>query len=334
MPVKAKLVEIQLDHIDPNPHRLMLTYPLVESKLELLKGSIRDVGFWEGVIGRQHGDHVQLAFGHHRIEAARQELGKKAKVPIIVRPISDADMLRFMARENMADYRADFLVMLGTWEAGVKHFEHNPTSGSTRTSVAVIARFLGWKERSDIAEACSNALKLIQAGHVKREEFTGMPPTLAREFCQTARNNVKRAADMLPEYVDKQTAIVHEALAVTAAKIRSGEIGVRDIKAQSYIAQHDIEHREKRDMRSVEAFVREITHRVSEILHDDSLQSKLKELAKVVFDLEGETQLAAIDLLCQHLAALEQRSAKWRVKLQPKKGNVIDIQTARSKQDV
>jgi hypothetical protein len=48
----------------------------------------------------------QIAFGHHRVEAARRR-GLK-QVPLIVRDLSDGDMLRFMGRENGEDYSTQF----------------------------------------------------------------------------------------------------------------------------------------------------------------------------------------------------------------------------------
>ena len=46
-----------------------------------------------------------------------------------------------MGRENMADYNADFLTMLQTWDAAVQHLE----SGSVNNpQVIEITNLLGW----------------------------------------------------------------------------------------------------------------------------------------------------------------------------------------------
>ena len=48
-----------------------------------------------------------------------------------------------MGRENMADYNADFLTMLETWDAAVQHLE----SVSVKNPQAiVIASLLGWTQ--------------------------------------------------------------------------------------------------------------------------------------------------------------------------------------------
>ena len=68
---------------------------------------------WSGIdlFGKSRG--CEIAFGHHRLEAARR-LGI-GKVPLITDDLSNQQMLQFMGRENGEDYSAEFLVMLNTW---------------------------------------------------------------------------------------------------------------------------------------------------------------------------------------------------------------------------
>ena len=106
--------------IHANPYRMIEVYPWIEPKVESLVRSINDVGFWEGVIARPNpeGSGYQIAFGHHRIEAAKRAGLDKA--PIIVRDLTDEQMIQFMGRENGEDYKADFIVMLNAWEGAIK----------------------------------------------------------------------------------------------------------------------------------------------------------------------------------------------------------------------
>jgi ParB-like chromosome segregation protein Spo0J len=64
------------------------------------------------VIGRPVGRRYQLAFGHHRIEAARRT--GVAEMQLLVEDMDDRQMLQLMGRENGEDYSANFLVMLST----------------------------------------------------------------------------------------------------------------------------------------------------------------------------------------------------------------------------
>src|SRR4051794_9494322 len=85
---------VPLSKVRPNPHRDLSTYPWVEEKLTQLMRSIGDVGFWTGVIARKTDDGYELAFGHHRIEAARR-LGLN-EVPLVIKALDDRQMLQLM----------------------------------------------------------------------------------------------------------------------------------------------------------------------------------------------------------------------------------------------
>jgi len=47
-------------------------YPYSVDKLKTPEKSIKDIGLWPAVIGRKKDYRIQLAFGHHSIEAARR----------------------------------------------------------------------------------------------------------------------------------------------------------------------------------------------------------------------------------------------------------------------
>ena len=92
----ATLSYVSLSSIEPNPFRDLNTYPYDKRKLEALERSIEHVGLWEGLIGRRAGHGYQLAFGHHRLEAARSR--KLTTVPLIIRDLTDEEMVGFMGR--------------------------------------------------------------------------------------------------------------------------------------------------------------------------------------------------------------------------------------------
>jgi hypothetical protein len=100
----ATLSYVSLSSIEPNPFRDLKTYPYDKRRLEALERSIEHVGLWEGLIGRPAGHGYQLAFGHHRLEAARSR--NLTKVPLIIRDLTDEEMVGFMSRENMEDFNS------------------------------------------------------------------------------------------------------------------------------------------------------------------------------------------------------------------------------------
>src|ERR1035437_7114358 len=172
----AELLTISLANVDSNPLRRLDAYPYSPPKIEALRQSVRDVGLWEGVIGRRHGNHVQIAFGHPRIEAARQELGNEAKISLILRDLDDKQMLQFMGRENLEDYNADFLVMLETWESAVNYLRDHDHENIDPLD---IARVIGWvrKEKDNsfrcapVALACDHALTLLNGKYIKHDDL-------------------------------------------------------------------------------------------------------------------------------------------------------------------
>lgn len=96
-------MQIPLQDLHPNPYRDFDLHPIDQAQVERLKASLDADGFWASVVARPIpqggvGDGYQIAFGHHRIEAARA-LGL-VSAPIEVRALSDWQMARMLASEN------------------------------------------------------------------------------------------------------------------------------------------------------------------------------------------------------------------------------------------
>jgi hypothetical protein len=89
---------IPLELIQSNPFRDFDLHPIDREQVAKLQASINSDGFWASVVAREVDGRYQIAFGHHRIEAARG-LGM-ADVPIEVRDLSDWQMVRMLASEN------------------------------------------------------------------------------------------------------------------------------------------------------------------------------------------------------------------------------------------
>jgi hypothetical protein len=98
-------VRVPLDRVRPNPWRDMGRYPPDEARVEQIKASIKDSGFWDNVVVRESPTEpgmYQLAYGHTRIEAARRAGVTEIDVP--VRELSDEQMLAMMVNENATIY--------------------------------------------------------------------------------------------------------------------------------------------------------------------------------------------------------------------------------------
>jgi hypothetical protein len=95
---------LPLAAIKPNPYRDIARFPLDEVVVTELMGSVRRNGFIQNIVGRSDGNGgVELAFGHHRVEAIRR-LNENASVEVQVRPLDDIQMLQHLADDNVRDH--------------------------------------------------------------------------------------------------------------------------------------------------------------------------------------------------------------------------------------
>jgi ParB-like chromosome segregation protein Spo0J len=109
---------VAVKNMRPNPFRCIDEYPLQEEKIEALKDSIESTGFWGTIVARPaEGKSVEIAFGHHRREALIQS--KVAEVEIIVRELTNEQMLQMMARENMEEWGTSAWVEVETVRAAI-----------------------------------------------------------------------------------------------------------------------------------------------------------------------------------------------------------------------
>lgn len=102
-------MKIKVSKLKPNPFRDIKHYPIDQEKIDSLKASIEDTGFWDNLLCRKSGDNYEIAYGHHRLEAVRQ-MGL-TDVDIPVKDLDDETMLRIMANENRSEYQSSPVVI-------------------------------------------------------------------------------------------------------------------------------------------------------------------------------------------------------------------------------
>lgn len=200
---------VTLNQIKPNPFRDMKRHLIDQTKIEALEESINTTGFWGNVVARPDNNGAyELAYGHHRVVAARNVLGKNAEVTIIIKKLSDKLMLQMMARENAQEYQSSPYIDIETLRQTVLAYANGkidkcdlepkkkdkaqdrfapsfiqgqstpPDPGAFRYSASSTARFLGWPTKksgeSQRAQTLLNALELIERGGVTDEHFKGL----------------------------------------------------------------------------------------------------------------------------------------------------------------
>ena len=93
-------MRVNLRSLQPNPMRDFTIDPIDAEVVESLTASIHDYGFWGGIACRALDDGtLQIAAGHHRIEAALAAGVTEADV-FVRNDITDAEMVWIYGTEN------------------------------------------------------------------------------------------------------------------------------------------------------------------------------------------------------------------------------------------
>ena len=333
----ALIQTIDIEQVDANPFRRLREYPYVERKVEALMRSIKDVGLWEGVIGRAVGNRVQIAFGHHRVEAARR--AGLQQINVIVRDLDDDQMLGFMGRENMEDYNSDFLTMLETWDAAAEYLYPSRDGYQPEVAPVEVAKLLGWTQvrtpsgrnindavqMNRTAEACNSAYTLITGGYVSRSDLHDMTVNDAREILTRASANMKRLDTMGKDSkrpaaeIEAAKQQVARAIKTTVDQAREGSVAKRDLRGaldtNTYI--HAKEAKVKTPLFA--EFGKVLAARIEGMLATDVNAEKLSEMVKVINMIEADEDKQIVERVQFYLNQLSDRANKWATRLRQDK---------------
>src|SRR5271166_2582521 len=112
----------KLSDVVPNPSRNFQRNPLQEAKVETLIESINATDFWKNVEGRVVNGKLQIAYGHHRVEALRRKYKDEPdkEFDFCVSDLNDGQMLQRMSRENNETYSSDLGSVIESVAAAVE----------------------------------------------------------------------------------------------------------------------------------------------------------------------------------------------------------------------
>jgi hypothetical protein len=144
---------IPLYKIRDNPWRDRMRNPIDPDRVEAIGTSIDKTGkYWLGTYGREVKDgFVELAFGHHRLEAAKSK-GLK-EIPITLAPFTDGEMLVWMAQENV---RGELPVVLEAVSAAVRALGEGkieveaPSTKTSKNNIRYAPSFISGKKVSSL----------------------------------------------------------------------------------------------------------------------------------------------------------------------------------------
>jgi len=225
-------MKYQLKDVRPNPFRRSEKYPILKEKVEELVESIETTGFWENIVGREVDGKLQVAYGHHRLEALKKVFPLTQEFDWRVRKLSDGTMVQMMARENSEAYKQNADVLLesiratiqaladGKIEIGNESGQMEAVNGNTPKnqiryapsfvcgdtpaaaaaaraySAATLGKFLGINALggSSRLSIALNALELIEVGCLPEKNTRGITITelKAEVDCRTAEREQAR----------------------------------------------------------------------------------------------------------------------------------------------
>lgn len=228
-------MKTRLNDLRPNPFRNFKRCPLRREKVERLKQSVRETGFWENLLGRRANGRVELAYGHHRLAALRELAregefgGREPLVAVTVRPLDDAAMIRIMAAENMLEFRPTAEVFDETVRAAREFLLRTDAVPEGRLNAAAVAEFLGGNWREGKIRAALQRLGYYKSGVLEPEILSGLSPSAARAIQSEVARVEKEYTppDELPDeearrVLEHRRAVMRETAETLAAHLRAG----------------------------------------------------------------------------------------------------------------
>lgn len=218
---RHRVSSFPIGDIKANPFRDLARYPHRKEKVAALVESITATGFWGNIVARVRQDgKAELAFGHHRLQALWEcvdqgVLKRDVRVPLIIRDLSDTEMLKIMSRENLEEWTTDAAILLETVRAIVCAYAEGkaalpepnvksklsklryapeftpglvPREGKDRYpyTATAVGYFLGWLKPDGKPQnrlyTVFEALELIEAGVVNDRDFRGMSLREAKRY--------------------------------------------------------------------------------------------------------------------------------------------------------
>lgn len=171
-------MKVRLRDLKPNPVRDFNVDPLDEEIIERLRASIREHGFWGGVVGRQRNGHIEIGAGHHRIEAALKEGVEEGEVHVIP-DIDDRTMTRLYAEENATQRgAAHSTARAGSVAAALRQvayqaFQGVENSTPSQSQIQSVPQGVGWRQVYEYLDGVPGITKATVQGDLASLKKSG-----------------------------------------------------------------------------------------------------------------------------------------------------------------
>lgn len=202
---KGKVRNVKIGDILNNPFRDFDIYPLSKEKIESLEKSFSESGDWAILSGRETtGGKIEIAFGHHRLEAMKRIYGPDYEIDIKIEELTDDEMIKRMSFENDESWDCPISATDDAVKAARDYLKSHPdkareilTSGGTdfkrsRVGAPMIAKFVG--KKLDAVQKSLERLHSIESGEIDKEALYKFPSSASADrFAKVVRKfNISR----------------------------------------------------------------------------------------------------------------------------------------------
>lgn len=218
-------MKVKVKDVQPNPYRNIDHYPLNKEKIMALTKSIEKTGFWDNLVAREIDGKIQIAYGHHRIEALRlaQGFGYDFEFDLPIKEIDNGTMIQIMANENMQEWGHDITVIDETVKVTKEFLEsndafipgknayHKKTNDryKNQASGKDIADFLGWSDSK--VTTSLRRIEAIESGKVSKIALETFQPRKSNIFLQavtkhdfTAKEQEEIAVELFKKNISRE----------------------------------------------------------------------------------------------------------------------------------
>lgn len=211
-------MKVAVKDLKPNPFRQISSYPIDEEKVGRLVESIRETTFWNNLVARKEGGEIQIAYGHHRLAALKK--ARVREIDIEVRKLSDADMLKIMARENMEEWTTSVSVVHETVRAAEGYLRSTEPDRAVSTvdkDAAWVASFIGWPR-----QRVANAMYALRDSSVSEDALRELPSPRHADAFRKAVGDAGKGGTKIGKAEQKKI----------AKQIAKKGTGYRDVRSQ------------------------------------------------------------------------------------------------------
>jgi hypothetical protein len=286
-------MNVELEKLKPNPVRDFVVDPIDLEIITRLRESIHEDGFWSGVVCRQINGNIEIAAGHHRVEAAKLEGIQTAEV--YVGNFDLIDMQRIYSRENATQRGNSATAIAGAIASGIRLLAKGILMGDEH-----LARILATSQKS-LETARGQLASGKGIGHELLEKLLSHSPQFSSYVIQQQLISLKKSG----HYQRIITEVTHEieterkelAASLERTKKERAKAEKEYQKAQQEAAKAEKEYqkaKEKADhLRAQEqAEITKINAQIAE-KHRAEIEEQLKEFGILPEVLEASRKAAS-----------------------------------------